>query len=128
MRKGFMERSLLLRQSSTLGGSRAESGGGLVWRSREKAQKGNWFLRAPGILCGHWREAGATHRGWLKPESTVNRENAPDREKAPGFKNPLGNVGEGGACGAPALGDDVIAERKPALEARTRAHRSSIAQ
>lgn len=90
MRKGFMERSLLLRQSSTLGGSRAESGGGLVWRSREKAQKGNWFLRAPGILCGHWREAGAAHRGWLKPESTVNRENAPDKEKAPGFKNPLG--------------------------------------
>lgn len=75
-------------------------------------------LNAPGILCGHRREACAAHRGWLKLESIVDRENALDKEKGPGFKNLLGNVGEGGACGAPALGDDVIAKRKPALDAR----------
>lgn len=75
-------------------------------------------LKAPGILCGDRREACAVHGGSLKLEFIVNRENALDKKKAPGFKNLLGNVGEGGACCAPALGDDVTAKRKPALDAR----------
>lgn len=106
-----------------MGGVKCREGGiGTVFQRKGTQRKlvpqsTREHLNAPGILCGHRSEAGAAHGGSLKLEFIVNRENALDK-KGPSFKNLLGNVGEGGACCAPALGDDVITKRKLALDAR----------